>query len=369
MIENLALVRDGLEFRTERRTQPSTDRVFRILRASVCGTDVQICRRIRPDSARILGHECLAEALDVGAREERLVVFNPVDRVDQDKILGHSYDGAFQRYLIAEPGGTLPETCGVSPELIADLAPLIEPLAAVLYGWELVETAGELRSAAVFGGGATAALAVLTGSLRGVEMTLVHSRPARLRFLESVLPAPDTHFVSDPASDAGKVDAAFICVPREGAPTALSSALSRTRQGGVIDLLGGVGTGDRHAQMGSMDLGLVRRVNVRGERRPGVVIRLPSLGIGVTGHRGTSMAHLDAAQRLLRDHSALFGPLVTHVLSLESAAAFLSAVSCGSRTGGLAGERIKIVIDPTLGDQACRARDLDTTAKMAAVAP
>jgi 2-epi-valiolone-7-phosphate 1-reductase len=365
-VENQALVRRGTEVRVRTATEDRQGRLYRVLRAGICGTDLQICRGLRADAAQILGHEGLAVTLDAPAGlRPPCVVFNPVNPRDQDHILGHSHDGIFQSYFAATAEAH-PETQPAPPGLVADLAPLVEPLAAVLYGWQLLQGAREVASAAVLGGGTTAALAVLVGELRGVHMTLVHARAARLAFLARVLDLGRTSFRSAPAPGHARVDAAFVCVPRDGAAGALSSALQLVRAGGVIDLLGGFGSGDRHPALGQLDLGAVRRANACGAPEPGRVFTAPPASVLVTGHRGTSTAHLLEAQRLLMAHPRRFAPLVTHVVSLTTAAAFLSAVSRGDPPRAFEGERLKVVIDLTLSGREAREPDLYTTVADAA---
>jgi threonine dehydrogenase-like Zn-dependent dehydrogenase len=365
-LENVALVRQGREVVVRVAEEQAGERVFRLLRAGVCGTDLQICRGLRSDVAQILGHEGVAQPVAPRGGGQTFVAFNPVDAREQDRILGHSYDGIFQRYFMPRPFAD-PETVPVSAALVADLGPLIEPLAAVLYGWELVQATCDVSSAVVLGAGTTAALALLVGELRGVGMTLVHPRASRLAFLENVLPLRRTRFLAEPEPGAGRVDAAFVCVPRDGAMRALSSALSLVRPGGVIDLLGGFTGGDHHPDLGAIDLGAVRRANVCGTPRPGRSFSAPAWPVRVTGHRGTSMAHLRDAHQLLVSHPRLFAAVVSHVLSWEAAAAFLSAVCRGDAGAAPLGERLKVVIDPTLSGREARPPDMRTSLAGAAV--
>ena len=104
------------------KTVGPDDVTFRVLFAAICGTDRQIVRGDRPDRARILGHEAIAEIHAVGANVQVLrlgerFVFNPVNPADQDEILGHSTEGVFQRFF------TLPE-----PEILR--RSLVEPVPA-----------------------------------------------------------------------------------------------------------------------------------------------------------------------------------------------------------------------------------------------
>jgi threonine dehydrogenase-like Zn-dependent dehydrogenase len=353
---NLALVRRGTGSRLEDRPVPSPrpgQRLARVLRAGVCGTDLQIQRRVRPDAATVLGHEGLAELVDPDTGGSWCAVFNPVDATEQDRVLGHSYDGLFQQLLLVDERG--PDLLTAAPGLLADLAPLVEPLAAVLYGWELLGR--EPACVAVWGAGSTAVLAALVGELRGVPTHLVHPRPERLRFLAG------RELFGTTALHTGlrgvEVDAAFLCLPREAAPAALADAAAALGPHGVVDLLGGFAPGDRHPAVPDVDLGEVRRANACGRPRPGVVVRRGA--IGVTGHRGTARRHLEGAQRLLLDHPERFGPGVTHVVSLEAAARELPALAGRGHPSTAPAERIKVLVDPTLAGDAHRRPALSTT--------
>jgi threonine dehydrogenase-like Zn-dependent dehydrogenase len=356
----MALVREAGSGVGVRNVKLSSPPRFRILRAGICGTDLQICRRVRPDGASILGHEGVAEQIGEPDGRRRFVVFNPVDPVEQDAILGHSYDGVFQRFFSPRPP-RVPASLTVASDLVADLAVLIEPLAAVLYGWELVRQVSRPGTVAVFGAGSAALLAALVGELIGVRTIVVHRRLARLAFLREHKDFPAERLVLPADLPPDSVDAAFLCVPREGAAAALDVALSAVRSNGVIDLLGGFAPGDRHPDLGDLDLGGVRRQNVCGRPAPGTLVTSKHRQIRLTGHRGTSLDHLAAAERLLLAHPRRFGALVTHVLSLEAAAGYLSRASAPADARGLSGEPIKVVIDPTIAGGPGRAPDLTTT--------
>ncbi|MGC0417102.1 dehydrogenase [Embleya sp. AB8] len=341
---------------------------LRILRAGVCGTDLQIQRGVRADVAEILGHEGLA--LDENRGSVRPVVFNPVDPAAQDRILGHSRDGIFRRYVPA-PEPDDPELVDVRPELVADLAPLIEPLAAVLYGWDLLSPAGRPATVGIWGAGSTALLAAVVGELYGVETHLVHPRADRLRFVAALDVLGRTGLSGAAGRPGGPKDlhAAFLCLPREAAPAALAAIVEALAPDGMVDLLGGFGSGDRHPAVldpnldAAVDLGAVRRANVCGRPDPGrhTDARTPQGRIRLVGHRGTAAHHLAAAQHLLVEHRARFTPLVTHVLSLTAARVALPAVARRARPAYGPDERVKMVIDPTLDGDTWRPPDAVTT--------
>jgi threonine dehydrogenase-like Zn-dependent dehydrogenase len=352
--------------RTARRIAAADETQLRVLRAGLCGTDVQIATGRRPDVASILGHEGIAVPLDA---EGGAVVFNPVHAVDQDQILGHSYDGLFQDVVTvrrSERGG--PDLCSVDPELTADLAPLIEPLATVLYSHELLAAGGAPWSLAVIGAGTTAVLHALVAAEQGVEVHLVHRRAERGAWLyERLLTSgaalhaglPEAGARIRAARGGAAVDAAVICMPRAGAPAALEQALGCVCDGGVVNLFGGFRPGDRHPLLPIVDLGAVRRANVRGLPRPAAYVAAEAVGgaaVRLTGQRGTSVAHLLEAQRRLVAAPDVFAPVVTAVVSLEGLAGELRALGAdGDRPRS---ERCKVVVDLTLPADGGREVDL-----------
>ncbi|MFF5563508.1 dehydrogenase [Streptomyces sp. NPDC012623] len=355
---NLTMVRGSSACALEQREISASapgERICRILRAGVCGTDLQIMRRVRSDAAAVLGHEGLA-AVSTGSGT-RPVIFNPVDPSVQDRVLGHSYDGIFRQLFLHDQDG--PGLVDADAGLVADLAPLVEPLGAVLYGWELLSRVTRTDTVAVWGSGTTAVLAALVGELRGCQMHLVHPREERLRYLSERDLLGSTILRHRPEG-LPEVSAAFLCLPREAAPGALTEALDVLAPDGVIDLFGGFGPGDRHTGLPGVDLGAVRRANVCGHPVDGAVTWTRTLAgrkVGLTGHRGTTRRHLEAAQRLLRRSPATFTPLITHVLSLAAAAEVIPAVASGAAVPVGARERVKMVIDPLLPGRAHRPVD------------
>ncbi|MEV0279776.1 dehydrogenase [Streptomyces sp. NPDC050610] len=353
----------------------ATGRTLRILRAGICGTDLQIRRRIRPDAARTLGHEGVAEIHSETPSESdprrRFTLFNPVAPHNQEHILGHSYDGIFQPAYHPDiiPGGG-PPLVPAAPALVADLAILTEPIATVLYAWDLLTSAGPVGTVGVWGAGTTGLLAALVGELRGYEVELMHHRPARLDYVEHrhVLHRSRLRGRHSGWPAEERYDAAFLCLPREAAAGGLSEAVRHVRPGGVIDLFGGFGPGDRHDRLPGQDLGAIRRSNVCG-RPDAEPLRAASTDGGkplhLTGHRGTSRAHLESAQELLLRAPERFAPLVTHVVSLAELDACLDAMAASSGPSPLLGEYIKVAVDPTLG--AAPARTPDTATPLGAL--
>ncbi|MER5310616.1 dehydrogenase [Streptomyces sp. NPDC002773] len=334
---------------------------LRVLRAGICGTDLQIQRGVRPDGASVLGHEGLAEhcAPDGPVRG----VFNPVDSADQDRILGHSYDGVFRRRYPEAPGDLVRRSLvPARPDLVADLTVLAEPLGAVLYGWDLLGADGPAGTVGVWGSGTTAVLAALVGEIRGVSTVLVHPRRERLEYLRRREVLATTRLTGE--APGGGLTAAFVCLPREAAGEAFTQAALAVEEDAPVDLFGGFGTGTRHELTGDLDLNSVRRSNVCGVPRSGGA-RPVSLSSGkrirLTGHRGTSPEHLLRAQDLLAACPERFGRVLSHVLSLEAAGPALRSMAADRPGRRLTGEHLKVLIDPTMPAGTTRAPDLLTT--------
>ncbi|MGW5314715.1 hypothetical protein [Nocardia thailandica] len=352
---NRALVRSGDELRLQHTPVPCTcepPTARRVLRVGVCGTDLQMQRSARSDRATILGHEGLAFNPDKRGCE----IFNPVNPNDQDVILGHSYDGILRDYV---PTG-LP--CGVvaaHEALPLDLGALVEPTATALYAWDLMRV--HLRPAgtvAVFGSGSAALLVAMLGEDLGYRMQLVHPRRERLRYIEQlgVLPASTLTNRIPPAS----VHGALVCLPREATVTAIRAATASLVDKGMLDLFGGIPAGLRHPALPGIDLSAVRRANVCGRSSGYDSVQVfPTAGkrVWVTGHRGTSPAHLVRAQQHLLAAPTRFGRLISHVISLEEAASRMPAMARGERPFG---EHVKVVVDLTMSERA-RDADLSTT--------
>jgi len=328
--------------------------VHRVLRVGVCGTDLQIQRRVREDRAAVLGHEGIAVRLAGAGRE--CEIFNPVDPRDQDVILGHSYDGILQDVITGVPARCRVPARG---DLPVDLGPLVEPSATAVYAWELMHPhLPPGASVAIFGGGSAALLMAMLGEDLGHRIRLIHPRRERREFLTGlgVLGAAE---VTDSAP-RDTADAAVICLPREAAHHAIAQATTALTSDGILDLFGGIPSGAPYPAIPHLELAAIRRSNACGQSHgPTHVDAITDSGkrLRITGHRGTSAAHLHTAQQHLTDEPGRYGKLVTQVISLHEAALWIPAMA---RRDRLLGEQVKVVVD-LLMPHRTRTVDLDTT--------
>jgi threonine dehydrogenase-like Zn-dependent dehydrogenase len=363
-----ALVRHGNDLLCEDvATEPpdSGGLLIALSYVGVCGTDLQILNGTRPDTARVLGHEGVgvvastgpAAAWHIGDR----VVFNPVAQLSAGRILGHNVSGLFQQYLTVDAQAVDSGLIVPAGQHTAAMSgALIEPLASVIYGHELISrSVTDLRTVAIFGAGPVGILAAMVCNARGIRALLVHPDATRLRTAvelqlvgeNSVLLVSNGLAEQILAANGGsRVDAALICTSRQGAPVALQHAVQIVRDGGCIDMITNFPEGTPvPAGIANEAIRAVRAANVSGVPDEGAYIygEISRRRLAFTGHRGTSVRHLTGAMQELRLRSVEYGRLITHVRSLESAAPAIQALA-NSRKGLLDGrDCIKTVIDMT----------------------
>ncbi|MFF3224121.1 hypothetical protein ACFYV7_15115 [Nocardia suismassiliense] len=349
-LDNCALVRDGGDMRLRRMVDlvhRDTDAVYRVLRVGICGTDLQIQRGARTDQAEVLGHEGIG--LRINNSDSNTVaeceIFNPVDPNDQDSILGHSYDGLLRNYLVDDNPSR--RTTAAHAALPVDLGPLVEPLGAVIYAWELMRPRlGPGAPVAIFGAGTAAILLAILGEDFGYRPRLIHPRQERLDFVSELDVLRNVGFSDSAAPDSAA--GVFLCLPREATSDVVALAADCVTEDGIIDLFGGVPAGLRHPCLPHIDLGAIRRHNVCGQtpRHP----HTPALtdtgkAVWATGHRGTSPQHLDQAQVRLIDEADRYATLITDIISMDAAAQRIPLMARRHRPHR---EHVKVVVDPTM---------------------
>lgn len=336
----------------------------------ICGTDVQIARNLRPDSATVLGHEGVVEVvrgrpvapeLAVG----QLAIVNPVSPDNQDRIVGHSIDGLLQeRLLLTEQealptrlvpfGNTIPEVCG----------PLVEPLAAVIYGDELVRRLVVPESVAIIGSGPLALLTALLARLRGTAQIMVLLNSERraawatargiLKHHECIVNARSpAAWLLDRTHGRG-VDVLYICTPRPASVQMLSETIGGVADNGVISLAGGISDGDSIPELPGLDLNSARRANVCGTSHNGGALRCTTQfgkGVWVTGHRGTSLSHLRRSMDLLEVNYRHFGRIISHVMSLPHACSYFRQLANSNSRTIDGDECVKVIVDITMAGE------------------
>lgn len=293
--------------------------------AGLCGTDIQMLRGLRDDPAPVIGHEGIARVVAVGADvpEEcepgALVTVNPTHPTSPAFLLGHNVDGLLQeRTLLPATAVTaglvlpLPENSDVT------LAPLLEPLAVVLYAL------GELSAFSpstllVVGDGIIGHLAVRAARRwlgEDVRVALVHHTSRGAAFSEASSYPPDLTLDGRSRIALDEPVAALLATPRDATVAALELALKAGAD--VVDIVGGLPPGAATSLLPGTDLTEVRAANRCGLPDPA---RIATAGrVRLFGHRGVANRDLlRSAAELTRDPGR-YRDLITHETDLDGAA-------------------------------------------------
>ncbi|MGH3857331.1 MAG: alcohol dehydrogenase catalytic domain-containing protein, partial [Pseudonocardiaceae bacterium] len=277
--------------------------------AGLCGTDIQILRGLRDDPATVLGHEGIAtivavgEGVDPDLAPATTVVVNPTHPSDPSFLLGHNVDGLWsQRTLLPRravaAGLVVPLNLGGDDQLAA----LLEPLASVLYGLDILQTP-DLDTVVVWGDGTVGHLAVRTARRRWPDATIVH--------VHHSAPGVDWSWTHDSPADlvletagssaaalraflrahCGDVVAAVLATPRD-ATLAAFDLLTRSVPARLsVDLHAGLPSGPLPTGVGELDLAEIRAANAGGtphEPHTRTLPRPAMAPIRISGHRGVS---------------------------------------------------------------------------------
>jgi threonine dehydrogenase-like Zn-dependent dehydrogenase len=344
------LVRSGRRVGIVPMERPPADRPYvSMVAVGLCGTDVQIGAGHRGDAAAVLGHEGIGTLHGVPGGD-RLVAFNPVDVRNQDSILGHSFDGLFRSWVPLGPEllpGALQQVRPMDrPALLA----LCEPLGTVLYSWELIERsapAGPL-SVGIWGAGPIGLLHARRAIGQGHEVELVEARPERLAWVADRSGLGPVRLSVTGRRAPRPLDAAIVCAPRPAMADAVREAADALRPGGTMVLVTALDAAAAAPVFVDPTVGRVRRHNVCGGADPelGTVTAVTHGGkpLVVTGHRGTSLAQLQAAESVLRADPEGYGALITHELSPEDAVDVINRRLDGQFRSADGSEIVKVVV-------------------------
>jgi threonine dehydrogenase-like Zn-dependent dehydrogenase len=311
--------------------------VIKMLAAGVCGTDLAMIGGARPCRAEVLGHEGVGVVVSCpensGVAKGARVIINPVHRKQPELVIGHSRDGVFREVFCLETtdavqGGLLVECrkeCSIGSE---DLA-LAEPIASVLYSFELLRQNRSADSLLIRGSGTIGVLAAtLWPTFGGSSAVLVSTSEEHARWLRHACHWPENvRITSTEASDAisrgtpgAGFDSAILCSSRHDAPQGFHFLMDSVGESARIDLMAGFPAEYREGRLGGVDLDRIRWNNICGvqsgsattaiDRRTGKTLTL-------LGHRGTSERHILQAVELLSRRTISLANLPHRLLTLE----------------------------------------------------
>jgi 2-epi-valiolone-7-phosphate 1-reductase len=219
----------------------------------LCGADIQTYSGAFSVTASVLGHEGVGVITTVGESVSSwsrgdAVVFNPVNPMDQDDVLGHSFGGLFQEQFLIERAESVNWLIRRIPaELLNPIGALIEPIATAIYSSELVAGQGDTRRAVVVGDGPIALLNSIVLRLRGFESVLmIHGRSTRGRWAvdhgyferrDVISSRGDVAVNVAERFNGGFADVAVICTPGEAVEPSVLAALEYLKPGGLINFV------------------------------------------------------------------------------------------------------------------------------------
>jgi threonine dehydrogenase-like Zn-dependent dehydrogenase/predicted NBD/HSP70 family sugar kinase len=341
--------------------------------AGICGTDLQILRGERGCEPGVLGHECVARVVEVGAdvigvSPGQVVAVNPNHPHDEHDKIGHNQPGilrdgvVWDRHMV-ERG----QVVGLPDAGRAEWV-LVEPLSCTVRSLRLaadpaVPAPGCLagRTVLVIGAGVSGLLHVLLARHWGADRVLLANRdPQRMQMAvaggvlgpDDCLPLEEDlcHSVLEATGGSG-VDTLAVSVSAAG-PSIVEQLWPGLADAATVHLFGGfppdatlAGPGGGAVPVWPVRQGTSRRLTLPGGRSCTLV-----------GSRGASVDDFRTAVELAtgsgRGPGLDLAPLVSHVVSLEAAPDVLTELAA---TGRVAGEAVlRVVVDLRLPGRVVR---------------
>ena len=314
-------------------------------KVSICGTDMQILRKLRDDPALVVGHEGLAKIVEVGEGVSGFevgdrVAVNPTHPSDPSFLLGRNINGLLQQRV------RIPETA-VSGGLVSRISScipsargtLIEPLAVVIYALECLRFKTP-DSLLILGDGLIGNLAAIVApQILGEQISLgmVHRSELGVRWTRAFEPrVVNGRTVADLESALDGRISMLSATHRAGtAPGLTEVAQTFGARLTAVHLVGGLSPHTVSPEFPGVDLYGVRVANTGGLWPPcRVTFSDSERSMVVTGNRGVSNTRLEAASKLLEepDFGGKVDCLITHDLPFEKGVETLNVMlSTGTR--------------------------------------
>lgn len=334
------------------------------LRVGICGSDLDLLRGTRPLGTRILGHEGVAQVVDVGPGTPHFsvgqyVTFLPNNPNNPADTLGVSTEGLNQHYLLVsqpalERGMVIPFDTGIP--LVC--GPLLEPFATVLYGQSLLEQVCTPERMVIVGAGPIGLLNALYARGQGCsQIFLVDTSQARLDWAvkrgiveasHALLNSPQLVEMLLERTAGQGVDAAYLCTPRSATRSALKQAPRVVREDGGISLTAGTDSTEEFSELPGVDLDGIRQANVCGlGQEVKACVTREGKRLWLTGHRGASVSYLQQAMQLLLKESATYARVISHVISYHAAPRVFGHLLAAEPQNIAGAPGVKVIIDFT----------------------
>lgn len=330
----------------------------RIAFAGICSTDLQILRGDRGCEPGVLGHECVAEVVDVGSdvgavAPGAVLAVNPNHPFDDHDKLGHNLPGVLREVAVwdgalADRGQTIALPARGAAEWV-----LLEPLACATRSLRQARDSWQGRTVVVVGSGVAGLLHVLLARYLGAARTLlVHrgterSALAQARGLISaddcLALGPDTAAAVREATGGSGADALVMATSGTAGPQILASLWDAVADDASVHLFGGFAP---EAAIRTPDGSPLPNRPIRtGSRRP--TVALPRGGsCTLVGSRGAGAQDFDLARQVcVPEYGGTLdlAPLVSHVVSLDAAPRVFDELAATGRVGREAA--LRVVVD------------------------
>jgi len=303
--------------------------------AGICGTDIEIAKGRRNDLASIIGHEGIGIVTRSNVstfKVNDIIVYNPVSVLNQDRILGHSYDGIFQQYYLVNLDDLENDLVIKLPCSQVELfyGALLEPLAVAIYGIEIVSTATSITNSLIIGTGAISHVIAYYLANKGVKVYMASHSDTRAKILSK---CNNCHINYLNLNEAKKLniqfDVIFSCAPRIRAMDYLYLALKLSRKNTVIDLVNGFNEDtyfacNFHDGRKSISLNEIRRRNCCGSKHDIFKINYSGKYYNVTGHRGCNKSHFLSAYDELSRFESHYSKLINLQLNFNEVDRFFN---------------------------------------------
>jgi len=338
----------------------------RVIYAGICGTDLQILRGERGCEPGVLGHECVAEVVEVGQdihglTAGQLITVNPNHPHDEHDKIGHNQPGIMRDVAIwdqhmIDRGQVISLPGERSAEWV-----LAEPLACAVRSLRGGHEDWTGRRVLVIGAGVSGLLHVLLARRwRARRVLLANRGAARLSAASARGLLADRDCVVldagwraslETATAGSPVDDVIVAVSGTAGSSLVESLWPFLADGATVYLYGGFPPDAViHAPGAQLP---VQPIRSRGERR---TVDLPGgRSCTLTGSRGTGADEFRTACELLSEGvpgEPRFGTLISHIVSLDAAPAVLDELSV---TGCVDGHpALRVIVDLTLRDRSIR---------------
>lgn len=351
------------------RSRPRCGReqfVTRVAFAGVCGTDLQILRGERGCEPGVLGHECVAQVVDVGVGVPEVevgdvIAINPNHPHDEHDKVGHNLPGVLRQFAVWD--GHLAgrgQAVRLPDEGRAEWV-LAEPLACAVRSARLATDRGRTGRTLVVGGGVSGLLHALLARRWGARQVLLANRGARrlrLAAARGLIAAEDClaitpelpRVLAERSAGAGW-DTVIVAVSGAG-PSIVEGLWPALADGATVHLFGGFPAGS-----------LVRGPDGRPipvtpirSGRPRSVALPDGRTCTLVGSRGASADDFREAVALCSGAPGLpLAALISHVISLDAAPAVLGELAA---TGRVAGDpALRVLVDLSLPGTSVRPVD------------